>query len=170
MAEEKLERIYNVPLRKESMKAPMYHRAVKASIYLREFLERHMKSKNVKIGKYLNHKILEKGRSNVPHHVLVKAVKDKDGVVNAELVGAPEKLLEKTSQKETKTKETAKPMPEKLDLESVKKEKEEIEKRKILEKPTTEKPKETKENKEVTREVDEEMRKKGMTKKKEFKK
>ena len=89
MAEQELERIYNVPLRKESMKAARYVRAAKAARALREFLVKHMKSENVKIGKYLNQAILERGRKNVPHHVLVKAVKDKNNVVKAEIVGAP---------------------------------------------------------------------------------
>ncbi len=83
-----LERTYNVPLRKGFMKAPKYMRANKAVKVLREFLERHMKSKDVKIGPYLNSKILEHGRKNVPHHVEVKAVKSDDGIVKAELLKA----------------------------------------------------------------------------------
>ncbi len=169
MAEQELERIYNIPLRKGSSLAARYRRAAKASRVLREFLQRNMKSENIKIGKYLNQKILENGRKNIPHHVLVKAVKDKDGFVKAELVGAPEQTLEKSSIKETKIKETAKPLPEKLDTEAVKKEKEEIEKKKILEHPSEHKEKALSEKKEVTSEVDEEMRKKGMVKRKDKK-
>lgn len=83
-----LERIYNVPLRKGVMKAPGYMRANKAIRVLRKFLERHMKSNLVKIGPYLNSRILEDGRKHVPHHVEVKVVKDKDGVVKAEYLKA----------------------------------------------------------------------------------
>ena len=169
MTEQEFERIYNVPLRKGSAMAARYRRAAKASRVLREFLERHTKSTDVKIGKYLNHKLLENGRKNIPHHVLVKVVKNKEGVVKAELVGAPEEIVEKTPIKETKTKETLKSVPEKLDVESVKREKEEIEKKKVLEHPKTEKHKENKENKEVSSEIDEEMRKKGMVKRKDKK-
>jgi len=162
MAEQEFERIYNIPLRKGCSVAPKYRRAAKAARVLRQFLERHTKSRNVKIGKHLNHKILENGKSNIPHHVLVKVTKNKEGLVNAELVGVPtEKSLEK---KETKIKETAKPVPEKLDVESVKKEKEELEKKKVLEHETKHKDRELKDKKEVTSEVDEEMRKKGMVK------
>ena len=162
MAEQEFERIYNIPLRKGCAVAPQYRRAAKAARVLRKFLERHSKSTNVKIGKYLNQKILEKGKSNIPHHVLVKVIKNKDGLVNAELVGAPvEKSLEK---KETKTKETAKPVPEKLDVEAIKKEKEELEKKKVLEHSSEHKEKHAKDKKDITSEVDEEIRKKGMVK------
>ncbi len=82
------ERTYNVPLRKGVMKAPQYMRANKAIKVLRMFLQRHMKSDDVRIGPYLNSKILEHGRKNVPHHVEVKVVKDKEGVVRAEYVKA----------------------------------------------------------------------------------
>ena len=52
MAEEKtLERTYNVPLRKEFLKVPKYKRAKKAVKALKQFLAKHMKSDNVKIGK-----------------------------------------------------------------------------------------------------------------------
>ncbi len=79
-----IERTYIIPLRKGVMKAPKYMRAHKAIIVLRQFLQRHMKSKEVKIGPYLNSKILEHGRKNVPHHVEVKVIKNKDGIVKAE--------------------------------------------------------------------------------------
>ena len=82
-----LERTYNVPLRKGIMKVPEYKRANKAIRVLRKFLERHMKSEDVKIGPYLNSKILEHGRKNIPHHVEVKAIKE-DGIVKAELLNA----------------------------------------------------------------------------------
>ena len=97
-----LERTYNVPLRKEFMKAPKYRRAKKALNALREFLAKHMKSDNVKIGLYLNKKIWERGFRHPPHHVKLTAVKDEKGVVTAELFGAP-----KPKPKEDKSKKTA---------------------------------------------------------------
>lgn len=165
--EQQFERVYNVPLRKGSAMAARYRRAAKASRVLREFIVRHSKSENVKIGQYLNHKILERGRKNIPHHVLIKVTKDKDGLVRAELVGAPEE--KQVSTKETKLKEIAKPVPEKLDVESVKREKEELEKKKVLEHKQDNKEKTVREKKEITNEVDEEMRKKGMVKRKDKK-
>ena len=83
-----LERTYNVPLRKGIRKAPKYMRANKAVRVLRSFLERHMKTNEVKIGPYLNAKLLEHGRKNVPHHVEVKVVKSKEGIVKAEYAKA----------------------------------------------------------------------------------
>ncbi len=84
-----LEREYNVPLRKGWLKSPKYKRAKKAIRTLKEFLQRHMKSENVKIGKYANIKVWEKGMKNPPHHLKVKVTKDSEGKVMAELVGAP---------------------------------------------------------------------------------
>jgi len=167
MAEQELERIYNVPLRKEAMKAPKYIRAVKAAKALREFLAKHMKSENVKIGKYLNHAILENGRKNIPHHVLVKAVKDKNGFVKAELVGAPEEKLPEKAAKEEPKKEEIKPLTDKKDLEAGKKEEIEKEKKEVLEKPSIEKKRQAKDKKELTKEVEEEIRGKDRPKRKD---
>ena len=85
-----LERTYNVPLRKGFQKAPKYRRTKKAVNVLREFLSKHMKSDNIKIGRYLNLKLWEDGIKNPPHHVKVNVTKDSEGVVKAEIVGAPE--------------------------------------------------------------------------------
>ena len=166
MAEQEFERIYNVPLRKGCAVAARYRRAGKAIRVLRAFLERHTKSKNVKIGKYLNHKILENGRKNIPHHVLVKVKKNKEGLVLAELVGAPEQVLEKASKKTKEVKkDEVKPLKaDKTDIEASKKEKFEEEKKKVLEHGTEHKHKENIETKEISNEIDEEMRKKGMVK------
>ena len=168
MAEQELERIYNVPLRKGSAMAARYRRAAKASRVLREFLVKHMKSDNVKIGKYLNQAILERGRKNIPHHVLVNAVKDKTGLVKAELVGAPVEKLE-TPIKETVKKEDVKALMDKVDSEAMKKEQEEEEKKKVLEQPTTDKKKADTETKGLTGEQQEEIRGKDRPKRKDKK-
>lgn len=135
-----LERVYNIPLRKGYRKAPKYMRANKAIRVVREFLERHMKSKNVKLGPFLNSEILKNGRKNVVHHIEVKTVKEKD-IVKAELASAKDlsflefekkeerkgllsrlgkKKEESISSKETATKE-----------EKLEEKKEELEKEKI---------------------------------------
>ena len=103
---EKLERTYVIPLRKEFSKAPKYKRAKKAINAIKEFTAKHMKSKDVRIGKYLNEKVWQHGIKNPPTKVEVKAVKEGDTVV-VELVGAPE------PKKEEKKKETKKPAKEK---------------------------------------------------------
>ena len=81
------ERIYNVPLRQEFRKAPTYKKAKKASKALKEFIAKHMKSDDVKIGRILNMKIWERGIKNPPHHVKVTAIKDDNDVVRVELFG-----------------------------------------------------------------------------------
>jgi len=102
-----LERTYNVPLRKQWLKSPRWKRSKKAVSALREFISKHMKSENVKIGKYANDLIWKHGGKNPPHHIKVDVTKDSEGKVFAELVGAPkEKPKEKKEvKKEEKGKE-----------------------------------------------------------------
>ena len=145
MAEENiLERTYNVPLRKEFLKVPKYKRAKKAVKALKEFLVKHMKSDNIKIGKYLNDEIWKHGIKNPPHHVKLNAVKDKEGLVTAELVGAPivekeeeetkgEKKEEKVSQKKEE--------PKKEEQVSTKSEETKVEEKPATEKKETKSPK-----------------------------
>ena len=106
-----LERVYNVPLRKEYMKAPNWKRTPKAVKALREFISKHMKSENVVIGKYANQLLWKNGIKNPPHHVKVNAVKDDKGKVMVELVELPgkakreeAKLKEAVKRKEDKAK------------------------------------------------------------------
>ena len=102
-----MERIYNVPLRKEFMKAPIYKRSEKAITALREFFKRHMKTEEVIIGKYLNQEIWKKGPRHPPHHVSVKAIKE-ENKVKIELVNAPEEKIEEKEKKTKKDKKTEK--------------------------------------------------------------
>jgi len=99
-----LERIYNVPLRKEFQKAAKYRRAKKAVTALREFLAKHMKTEldKVKIGEYANLAIWKRGMQYPPHHIKIRAVKQDDGIVQAELVGAPEKKVAEKKVKKAK--------------------------------------------------------------------
>ena len=89
-----LERVYNVPLRKEYRKGPRWKRTKKAVRALREFLTKHMRSENVKLGKELNEELWKHGIRNPPHHVKVTATKDEKGVVKAELFGVEKKTKE----------------------------------------------------------------------------
>jgi len=109
-----LEREYIIPLRKEFQKAPKYKRAKKTIKALKEFLAKHMKSDNIKLGKYLNLKVWEHGIKNPPHKVKVKVEKYDDGLVKAELVGAPveEKKEEKKETKKKTPKKQEKKQPE----------------------------------------------------------
>src|SRR3989344_6759289 len=75
MAEDK---IFTINLRKEFLKKPRYKRTKKAVRAVREFIIRHLKVEEVKIGRHLNEKILERGRKNPPSKIKVKAqVEDK---------------------------------------------------------------------------------------------
>ena len=139
MADENtLERTYNVPLRKEFLKVPKYKRAKKAVTALKQFLVKHMKSDDVKIGRYLNDEIWKHGIKNPPHHVKLNAVKDKDGLVTAELVGAPIVEKEEEETKGEKKEEKVSPNTEEPKIEEKSK--------------TEEKPKETKAEKSVKKE------------------
>lgn len=155
-----VERTYNVPLRKGFQKAPKYRRAKKAVNVLKAFLSKHMKSENIKIGKYLNLEIWKRGIKNPPHHVKINVTKDSEDVVKAELAGAPEEKKPKSPPKEAVKKEKTEGKPEvgiekaleKLEekTEKIKKEKQEetkeIEKEEIteLKKAPPEAPKEAK--------------------------
>jgi len=114
-----LERVYNVPLRKEYRKGPRWKRTKKAVRALREFLTKHMRSENVKLGKELNEELWKHGIRNPPHHVKVTATKDEKGVVKAELFGVEKKTKEekKTPMKKEEKRETAeeKPTAEKVE-------------------------------------------------------
>lgn len=104
-----VERTYNIPLRKGFQKAPKYKRAKKAISVLNKFLQRHMKSKDIKIGRYLNEKIWERGMKSPPHHVKVNVTKDSEGVVRAELFDAPKEIVKEKKKGKAEKKKEAKP-------------------------------------------------------------
>jgi len=97
--EKVIERTYNVPLRKEYQKVPRWKRTKKAVTALRQFLQKHMKSDNVKLGKELNEKLWKHGIKNPPHHVKVTVTKDEKGEVKAELFGVEKKVAKKQVKK-----------------------------------------------------------------------
>ena len=161
-----LERTYNIPLRKEWLKVARYKRAKKAVKAVKEFLMKHMKSENVKVGKHLNLKLWEHGIKNPPYYIKVNAVKYEDGLVKAELFGfeIDEEKKEEVKKEAKKAEEEVKKelgLEEKKDVkeekeEGVSKEKaeekkeekaEEEPKEKKKEEPEEEKPKEAKEEK-----------------------
>ena len=102
-----LERVYNVPLRKKYQRAPRWKRTNRAITALREFVKKHMKATEIKIGKHINKDMWKNGIRNPPHHVKVNCTKDEDGVVRVEMVGAPvEKLKEEPKKRAKKEEET----------------------------------------------------------------
>ncbi|MBS3107775.1 60S ribosomal protein L31 [Candidatus Woesearchaeota archaeon] len=102
--EEKLERKYVIPLRKEWRKVPMYKRSRKAINAIREFVMKHMKVRDVRIGKYLNLFVWEHGTKNPPHKVEVNCVRE-NAIGYVELLGY-EIITEKPKKKEDKKKLT----------------------------------------------------------------
>lgn len=91
-----LERTYNVPLRKEYQKVAYWKRTKKAVTAMRQFIIKHMKSENVKLGKELNDKLWQHGIRNPPHHVKITVTKNDQGEVRAELFGITKKELKET--------------------------------------------------------------------------
>ena len=69
-----LERTYTIPLRREYSKVPGWRRTKKAVKACKEFLQKHMKSQNVKLSTTLNEKIWNHGGKNPPHHVKVRCL------------------------------------------------------------------------------------------------
>jgi large subunit ribosomal protein L31e len=80
-----IERIYTIPLRKKCVKTQEHRRGKKAISVVKQFLTRHMKSKDVSIGMDVNETIWSKGIRNIPGKVKVKVTKDDNGKVKASI-------------------------------------------------------------------------------------
>lgn len=86
-----------------------------------------MKSNNVKLGKYLNEKLWERGIRKPPHKVKVRTWKEED-VVKVELVDAPieEKKTEVKEEKKIEERKTEKPVEKEELKETLEEEKKEV--------------------------------------------
>ena len=114
-----LERTYVIPLRSETLKVPPYKKAEKASKAIRQFITKHMKPNEVKIGPYLNLKVWEHGMRNPPGKIKVIASKDDKGKVSVELEGAPKpKIEEKKEDKKAGEKPAKKAEPTAIEAEA----------------------------------------------------
>ena len=80
-----MERVYVIPLR-DAKTAPHTKRSPKATRVVREFIQKHMKSDDVKMDSSVNEKIWERGIQKIPPKIKVKATKDEDGSVLVTLV------------------------------------------------------------------------------------
>ena len=109
-----IERTYNVPLRKEFQKVPRHKKTNKAVKAMKQFLSKHMKSDNVRLGASVNQELWKHGIKNPPHHVKVSVKKDAEGVVTAELFGA-KKETKKESKKPVKKEAAPKQEQEKVE-------------------------------------------------------
>ena len=99
------EKIFTIPLR-EAFDKPRTKRAKIATNIVRNFLIKHMKSENIKLGKSINEEIWKRGIQKPPRKVRIHAVKEED-VVYSELLGVEIKTpsKEEVKKKEEKKKE-----------------------------------------------------------------
>ncbi|MBN2880652.1 60S ribosomal protein L31 [Candidatus Woesearchaeota archaeon] len=134
-----IKRSYNVPLRREFLKAPRYKRAKKAVTALKQFMTRHMKSENIIISEELNELIWKNGIKNPPHHVKVDVLKDDEGTVFVQLEG--KEIKNKKQDKKEKPANKAEEIKEKL-TKTAKKKAEDLSE-KVAKEVTEEKPKKT---------------------------
>jgi large subunit ribosomal protein L31e len=93
------ERTYIIPLRREFLKVPRYRRAKRAISEIRKFSKKHMKMEDVRIGRDLNMKVMEKGTETPPHKVQVKIMKF-DEYVRVDLPDVDLEKLDKSFKKE----------------------------------------------------------------------
>lgn len=80
-------RTYTIPLRSEFRETERYNKTKRATKGVRKFLQKHMKSEEVKIGDALNKHLWSRGGQNPPHKVTVVVEKNAEGVVYADLEG-----------------------------------------------------------------------------------
>ena len=98
--EKTLERTYNVPLRKEYMKAPRWNRT-KSGHCLAPILSQAHEIRRSQIEQGIERIHVEARHQKPPHHIKVKAVKDEKGVVKAELFDAEKPASKKEKGKES---------------------------------------------------------------------
>ncbi len=103
MAEEK---IFTIPLRKAFRGANRKRRAKKAITIIREYLQRHMKTDDIKIGKTINESVWARGITKPPRKVRIHATLD-NNTAYAEMIGTDIKTpsVDKVKEKEKKKKE-----------------------------------------------------------------
>lgn len=99
----KIERVYTVPLG-EAYTTIRQKKAKRAVNLMQAFLQRHMKSDNVRLSNALNALLWRDGIQKPPRRVRIKAIKDEAGMVRAYLVDekVEEKKEEKPAEKTTK--------------------------------------------------------------------
>lgn len=82
MAEKKLadERIYTIPLKREVLKSPRVKRSPRAIRTIHAFLERHMKSDDIRISQKVNEAVWIRGIHKPPAKIKVKAKREGETV------------------------------------------------------------------------------------------
>src|ERR671910_2855490 len=82
--EETTTRVYTINLGKAWI-TPQHKRTDRVVNMIREFAEKHMKSKEVKLDQDLNRQLWSRGKTNPPRKVRVKMVKEEGGTVTVSL-------------------------------------------------------------------------------------
>ena len=108
------ERIYTINIRKAISKAPRWEKSKRSVVAVKNFLKKHMKGDDVKVGKSITEEIWKRGNQNPPKSIRIHAVLTEDEkrkIIKAELLGVPfpeEKEKKKEKKKEEKPKEEVK--------------------------------------------------------------
>ena len=100
--ENAMERIYVIPLRRRVMKVPKWRRSKKSINVIRNFIEKHMKTENVKISKEVNESIWQRGSKKPPAKIKVIAIKKDDDSVNVGIFSVKQDTKSKTKEKKIK--------------------------------------------------------------------
>lgn len=100
------ERIYTIPLREAYLK-PKTKRAKIATRIIKEFLAKHMKCENIKMGSSINHSVWARGIQKPPRRVRIHVTKEND-IVYSELIDVEIKTPSKEEVKKKAQKEKAK--------------------------------------------------------------
>jgi len=129
-----IERVYTIPLRRGTMKAPRTRRAKKAIFVLKDFITKHLKSSDISLSEKLNEHIWQNGMRNPIMKVTVAVVKDDKNKISVRLVDEPKAEAKKTDAKSAKKVEK----PAVVDTKATEVKAEEP---KAEEKPASEKPK-----------------------------
>jgi len=93
-----MEREYIIPLRQEFLKAPRYRRTKRAITAIKNFLKKHMKVEEVKMGPHLNEFMQKHGKQNPPSRIKVKVLKE-GNIARTELPGFPYQTAKKEEKK-----------------------------------------------------------------------
>ncbi len=80
------EHVYTIPLR-DAKRSPRWRRSKRAIAEIRAYLAQHLSAEPdmVKLDSSINERIWERGSSNPPSKIIVRAMKFEDGVVEVEL-------------------------------------------------------------------------------------
>ena len=103
-----IERTYTIPLRKEFNKTPRWKKTKKAVSAVKQFLMKHMKSEDIKLGRALNENLWKHGIRNPPHKIKVSVTRDDKGTVRAELFGVKAEETKKETKKKVENKKAEK--------------------------------------------------------------